>query len=313
MRKFVPTNKFIEMVGRRQLREKVVETLYAYQQNPKDANIVLKNMMMEIGKIYDLYVYELNFLLAMRDLAEEQMGIAKNKFLKTDADINPNLKFIQNQVLKQLSENQERVKYSEKNKQLTWDLDDSLVRRTFQRARASKKYKDYMESTTQSFEDDQKFVGRIFLRYVAENNELHDWFETKEISWTDDVHIANSLVQKTIGFMSEGGQQDTLMKVIKNEDDESFVKTLLSQCIHHMKDLEKKLTERLQNWDLERVSVIDKIILITAFCEMDYFKSTPSSVIINEYIEIAKTFSSEKSNVFINGILDKYSKDQNRI
>ncbi len=133
------------------------------------------------------------------------------------------------------------------------------------------------------------------------------------MAWADDVHIANSLIQKTIGFMKPEQESHTLIKIIKNYDDESFAKTLLAQTALNWDNTEKKLEERLQNWDLERVSLMDKVILITALSEMDEFKLTPSSIIINEYIEIAKVFSSDKSNVFINGILDKYAKDNSRI
>jgi len=301
------------MVGRRQLREKVVETLYSYQQNPQEIEVVLNNMMMKINKIYDLYVYELNFLLTLRDLAEEQIEIAKNKYIKSEEDLNPNRKFVENRVLKQIAENEERQNYTEKNNQLTWDLDDGTIRRTFQRIRTGKRYRDYMSSPESSFEEDQKFIGKLFLRYIAENIELHEFFESKEISWADDFHIANSLVQRTIGFFKPSEATHTLLKVFKDKEDENFVTTLLTRAIENKEEQEKKLDARLQNWDLERVSVMDKVILLAALCEMDYFKSTPSTIIMNEYIEIAKVFSSEKSNIFINGILDKYAKDHNRI
>jgi N utilization substance protein B len=301
------------MVGRRQLREKVVQTLYAYQQNPKSVDVVLKNMMKEISKIYDLYVYELNFLVAIHQLAEEQIEIGKRKYIKSEEEANPNLKFVENKILLQIIENDERGEYTANNKQLMWDTNDDLVVKTYQRIKAGKRYKDYMESADSSFEDDQKFIGKLFLRYVAENEDLHDFLEGKEMAWADDIHIANSLIQKTIGFMKAEQETHTLIKIIKNYDDESFAKTLLAQTALNWDNTEKKLEERLQNWDLERVSLMDKVILITALSEMDEFKLTPSSIIINEYIEIAKVYSSDKSNVFINGILDKYAKDNSRI
>lgn len=301
------------MVGRRQLREKVVQTLYAYQQNPKSVDVVLKNMMKEISKIYDLYVYELNFLVAIHQLAEEQIEIGKRKYIKSEDEINPSLKFVENRVLLQIINNDERGHYTADHKQLKWDTDDELVVKTYQRIKAGKRYKDYMASTESNFEEDQKFIGKLFLRYVAENEDLHDFLEGKEISWADDLHIANSLIQKTIGFMKSEEETHTLIKIIKNYDDESFAKSLLAQTALNWDRNEKKLEERLQNWDLERISLMDKVILIAAISEMDEFRLTPSSIIINEYIEIAKVFSSEKSNVFINGILDKYAKDNSRI
>ena len=300
------------MVGRRQLREKVVEALYAYQQNPKSVDVVSKNMMKEISKIYDLYVYELNFIVAIHQLAEEQIEIGKRKYIQSQDDTNPSLKFVDNQILKQIIDNDERRSYTANNKQLMWDTNDDLVVKTYQRIKAGKRYNDYMASTESSFDEDQKFLGKLFLRYVAENEDLHDFLEGREISWADDIHIANTLIQKTIGFMKPDQETHTLIRIIKNSDDEAFAKSLVAQTALNWDNLETKLEGRLQNWDLERISLMDKIILITAISEMDEFRLTPSSIIINEYIEIAKIFSSEKSNVFINGILDKYAKDNSR-
>ncbi|QCX53403.1 transcription antitermination factor NusB [Elizabethkingia sp. JS20170427COW] len=301
------------MVGRRQLREKVVETLYSYQQNPRNVDVLLKNMMKEIGKIYDLYVSELNFLVAIHQLAKEQIEIGKRKYIISEENLNPNMKFVENVILNKIVDNEERRVYTSEHVHLKWETNDDLVVKTYQRIVSGKRYKGYMSTEIHSFEEDQKFIGKLFLRYVAENDDLHDFYEEQELSWADDLHIANSLIQKTIGFMKPDVESNTLIKVIKNYDDESFVKTLFAQTALNWENLEKKLGERLENWDLERISLIDKVILITAISEMDEFAFTPSTIIINEYIEITKVFSSEKSNIFINGILDKYAKDNSRM
>lgn len=301
------------MLGRRQIREKVVETLYSYYQNPIKFDILEKNMFSEIGKIYHLYIYEINFLVALKHFAEDQIEIGKNKFLKTKEDENPNQKFIRNQILEQLENNEERRTFSEKHKELVWDPNDELLVKTFQRIKAGKRYQDYMNDDTISFEEDQKFIGKLFLRYVAENQDLHDRFEEKEMSWADDFHIANSMIQKTIGFMKENENSHTLIRMLKDDEDEEFAGKLLKQTLNNWEESEKKLEERLVNWELDRVSLMDKIILIAAISEMDNFPQTASRIIINEYIDISKVYSTEKSNIFINGILDKYTKDLNRI
>lgn len=300
------------MLGRRQIREKVVQTLYSYHQNPIKTDVLEKNMFTEIEKIYQLYIYELNFLVALKDLAENQIEIAKNKYLKTDKDLNPNLKFVNNQVLLQLDNNDERIAFTSKHKNLKWELHDDLLVKTFQRIIAGKRYQDYMEDETLSFEEDQKFVGKLFLRYLAENEDFHDRAEELEMSWADDFHIANSMVQKTIGYMKEDQPSHTLIKTIKDEDDRNFAKKLLLQSISHWDATEKKIEERLENWDLERISLMDKIILISALTELDHFPLTPAKVIINEYIEVSKVFATDRSQIFVNGILDKYSKDNSR-
>ena len=301
------------MLGRRQIREKVIESLYAYHQNPIQYEVLEKNMFSDIEKIYNLYVYQLNFLVALKYLAEKQIEIGKQKYIKSDADLNPNQKFINNQILKQLEENTERLNFTSKHKELKWELHDELLVKTFQRIVAGKRYHDFMMEDGHSFEEDQKFIGKLFLRYVAENEDFHDRLEEKEMSWADDFHIGNSMVQKTIGFMKENEPSHTLIKMIKDEDDKSFARKLLWEAIKNWEPTEKKIEERLQNWDLERVSLMDKIILIAAITEFDFFKATASRIIINEYVEISKVFSTDKSNIFINGILDKYSKDTNRI
>ncbi len=270
-------------------------------------------MFAGIEKIYYLYIYQLNFLVGLKELAEHQIEIGKNKFLKTDADINPNQKFINNKVLLKLEENPERLFFTGQHKQLKWDMHDDLLVKTFQRITAGKRYQDFMKEEGYSFEDDQKFIGKLFLRYIAENDDFHDYLGDKELSWYDDIHIANSMVQKTIGFLREDEESRTLIKMIKDEDDKAFAAKLLKDTLNNWENNEKKLEERLENWDLERISLMDKVILSTAIAELDNFAFTPSRVIINEYIEIAKVFATDRSNIFINGILDKYCKDQNRI
>jgi len=301
------------MLGRRQIREKVVETLYSYYQNPVKFDVLQKNMFTDIDKIYNLYIYQLNFLVALKDLAEQQIEIGKNKFIKTDKDLNPNQKFINNQILKQIEENEERISFTSKHRELKWDLHDDLLVKTFQRMVSGKRYQDFMLENDRSFEEDQKFIGKLYLRYVAENEDFHDHYEDREISWADDFHIANSMVQKTIGFMKEDQPSHTLIKMIKDEDDREFAGKLLREAFNHWEENEKKIEERLQNWELERISLIDKIILVCGIAELDGFPLTASRIIINEYVEISKVFGTEKSNIFVNGILDKYSKDTGRV
>jgi len=300
------------MLGRRQIREKVVESLYSYQQNPIKFDVLEKNLFSGIDKIYHLYIYQLNFLVGLKQVAERQMEIGKNKYIKTDDDTNPNQKFIQNQVLKKIEENNERLSFTEKHQELNWDMHDELLIRTFQRITAGKRYQDFMKETDYNFEEDQKFIGKLFLRYIAENDDFHDYVEGKELSWADDYHISNSMIQKTIGFFKEEEPSHTLIKMIKDEDDRDFARKLLKETLNHWEESEKKLETRLENWDLERISLLDKIIIVTAITELDYFPLTPGRVIINEYIEISKVFSSDRSHIFINGILDKYTKDLTR-
>lgn len=301
------------MLGRRQIREKVVESLYAYYQNPIRFEVVEKNMFSEINKIYNLYIYTLNFMVGLKSLAEDQIEIGKNKYIKTTENENPNQKLVRNQILIQLEDNEERRSFSGRHKDLIWDSNDPILVKTFQRIKAGKRYQDYMEDSEISFEDDQKFIGKLFLRYVAENSDLHDRFEEKEMSWADDLHISNSMIQKTIGFMKQDEPSHTLIKMLKDDEDEEFARRLLRASLNNWEESEKKLQERLVNWELDRISLLDRIVLIAAITELDNFPLTASRIIINEYIDISKVYGTEKSNIFINGVLDKYTKDTNRV
>ena len=338
------------MLGRRQIREKIIQTLYAYQQNPINQGVLERNMFTSLEKIQDLYVYQLNFLVSLKHLAENQIEIGKTKFIKTEADLKPNQKFIKNKVLDLLENNVERLEFTSRNKNLMWDIHDELLIKTYQKITAGKLFQDYMKSPESSFVEDQKFIGKLFLRYIAENDSFHDHFASLELSWADDFHIANSMVQKTIGYLREEEPFHTLLKVfkednalIKNEEyyrkieeyrvkieedkenknkyhrnrkeydsDRDFARKLLVQTLNHWEDTEKKIEDRLDNWELDRIALMDKIILVTALTELDYFPLTPSMVVLNEYIEVAKTFATEKSQVFVNGLLDRYVKSKNR-
>jgi len=300
------------MLGRRQLREKTIQAIYSYQQNPIKQDVLARNMFAEIDKIYSLYIYQLNFLIALKKIAEKQMELNKNKYIKTEEDLNPNQKFIRNQAIELLEQNEERLSFSANHQKLIWDIHDDLLIKVFNKIKASKLFQDYMKGDEFSFEEDQKFIGKIFLRYVAENEDFQNHLEDLELHWADDFHIANSMTQKTLGFLSKDKPSHTLIKMIKDEDDRNFALKLLNETLNHWEETEKKIEERLENWDLDRISLMDKIILATAISELDYFPLTPARIIMNEYIEIAKAFATDKSQIFVNGILDRYIKSNDR-
>lgn len=300
------------MLGRRQIREKIIQTLYAYQQNPINQGILEKNMFSDLEKIQNLYVYQLNFLISLRRVAEYQIEVGKNKFIKTDENINPNQKFIRNQIFDLLEENAARIVFTSRHRDLVWDIHDDLLVKTYRRIIASKLFQDYMQNEMISFEEDQKFIGKVFLRYMAENENFHEYLASLELSWADNFHIANSMVQRTLSFLKKGETSHTLLQVIKNDEDRIFARRLLIETLNHWEEIEKKVEERLENWDLERIALMDRIILVAALSELDYFPFTPSIVIINEYIEISKVFAAEKSRTFVNGLLDRYIKSNNR-
>jgi len=300
------------MLGRRQIREKVTQAVYAYYQNPIKVDVLEQNMFSEIEKIYYLYIYQLNFIIALKEVAERQIENDRNRYIIAEKHINPNRKFVDNQVINKLEENVERLQFTSLHTELKWDIDNEFLRKTYQKIITGKRYNDYMNSDDYSFDGAQKFIAKLFLKYVAENESFHQYVEDKELFWADDIHISNTMVQKTIGMLKEEESSDRLIRVIKNEEDRSFASKLLRDSLKNLESTEEKIKERLENWDISRVSTMDKVILVLAITELDNFPFTPLKIIVNEYIEIAKTFSTNKSNIFVNGDLDKYSRDINR-
>lgn len=300
------------MLGRRQIREKVTQAVYAYYQNPIKVDVLEQNMFSEIEKIYYLYIYQLNFIIALKEVAERQIENDRNRYIIAEKHINPNRKFVDNQVINKLEENVERLHFTSLHSELKWDIDNEFLRKTYQKIITGKRYNDYMNSDDYSFDGAQKFIAKLFLKYVAENESFHQYVEDKELFWADDIHISNTMVQKTIGMLKEEESSNRLIRVIKNEEDRSFASKLLRDSLKNLESTEEKIKERLENWDISRVSTMDKVILVLAITELDNFPFTPLKIIVNEYIEIAKTFSTNKSNIFVNGVLDKYSRDINR-
>lgn len=300
------------MLGRRQIREKVTQAVYAYYQNPIKVDVLEQNMFSEIEKIYYLYIYQLNFIIALKEVAERQIENDRNRYIIAEKHINPNRKFVDNQVINKLEENVERLQFTSLHTELKWDIDNEFLRKTYQKIITGKRYNDYMNSDDYSFDGAQKFIAKLFLKYVAENESFHQYVEDKELFWADDIHISNTMVQKTIGMLKEEESSDRLIRVIKNEEDRSFASKLLRDSLKNIESTEEKIKGRLENWDISRVSTMDKVILVLAITELDNFPFTPLKIIVNEYIEIAKTFSTNKSNIFVNGVLDKYSRDINR-
>ncbi len=298
------------MVGRRQLRENALKALYAQTKNPQEFNVLYRNLIQSLEKIFPLYVQELNLLMALRDEALEKIEIAKNKNIKTEKDLNPNLKFVHNAIFQKLEENEELKAYNEKNSQLLWREDRHYPQAILKKLMNSKMYEEYMNKATQSFEEDKNFIHKVFDKYIAKNENLVDFYEEQNISWADDFHIANSMTYKTIKFIEKDKEFNSLISVFKGHKDKEFLESLITEVLNNQKELDDEIEKRLVNWELHRIAEMDKLILQMALTELKYLPEIPPRVVINEYIELAKTFSTPSSNVFINGILDKFVKDQ---
>lgn len=304
------------MLGRRQLREKAMQAIYAWKSSGEysDQRTIEKNMLKGVDQIYDLYIYLLNLLNFQKTIAEHKIELAKNKNFTTEKDLNPNLKFVSNEVFRILDENEELNVYTSKNRQLTWDLLDSYPNNIYKEIISSEEFARYMNNSNRNFNDDREFMMTIYENYIAPNESLHEWLEEQNIHWADDLYIANSMVLMTLkSFTPKSTGAIKLFKVYKDDDDKEFVIDLFRKTIRYDAETRKDIEEKAKNWELDRIAMLDLILLQMAMTEFKYFHNIPPKATLNEYIELSKIYSTEKSKVFVNGILDRSMKDLNSI
>lgn len=296
------------MIGRRQIREKVLQCIYANNFNELSISNLEKFFFNSIQSIYNLYVFQLNLLIELKKIALEKININKNKNFPTDNDLYPNYKFINNFFLKVLETNSERFLYTLKHKELSWIFYEHYVSSLYRKLLNSNLYKEYMKNRGNNKEEDFYFICSFFENFVANNQSLHELYEELQISWIDDFHIANTLTLKTFSFILNNKKINTLIQNFKSIKDKEFAKELLRYTVLNKNKYYKIIEDRTIGWELNRVAIIDRIIISMALAEFQYLK-TPSIVTIDESIELAKLYSVPNSKIYINGLLDKYVRD----
>ena len=286
-----------------------MQSVYAILQSNSD-NLTKEEKFLHnsIDKMYDLYVLLLRFLVEVRDMEKNHIEISSKKFLATSEELNPNTKFINNKVFNLLKESTSMNEYLEENNLNFWSLDSEYVNEILKIIKASDFYNDYMNSEEDSFNNDVTFVLDIFKNIIAPNEKLADYFEDKNISWVDDIPFVNTWIVKSLNQLKPLTPLK-LGRLYKDEDDEKFVLDLFRKTVLNHTDFQKDITDKTPNWDADRIAEIDMILIKMAICEFLKFPSIPTRVTINEYIEISKDYSTVKSSFFINGVLDKISKD----
>lgn len=295
------------MLNRRYLRIKVMQALYAFfQSDNKDLAKGERELFHNIERIYDLYLTMLLLLVEIRDLAENSAEEGKNKRLPSAHDLDPNRKFIENRFLKQLASNQQ-LRKQVTNRKLSWQVDAELVKKVFNQVRGSELYAAYMNSGESSFRADADFIAEMYKDFIAEFELLEHHFEEKSIYWVDDYYLVNAMVIKTIQtFEEHRGENQNLMSLYKDEEeDKQFIVELYRKTVISDKDNEKYIGDKTKNWEVDRIAMMDVLLMKMAITEILNFPSIPVKVTLNEYIEISKLYSTPKSKGFINGILDK--------
>lgn len=311
------------MINRALLRVKAVQVLYAYFQNEnRDETVVPTELEMRtairsfekeldksVEQINDLYLAMLSLVVELTRYTEFYLDSRRNKYLPTDAERNPNMRFATNMFATQLCESEKLAAFSEKYR---WNADDDSVLASFYRAVThSEHYKEYMDEDVRSYEADRDIWRKIFKNDVPASLDIDAYLEDHSIYWNDDLETVLSFVQKTIKrFTVDTIADNEIMTLADGDDDLDFVHTLFRAAIDGSEKYEQMIIETAKNWDFDRIAFMDTLIMKTALAEIFTFPTIPVSVTLNEYIEIAKAYSTPRSASFINGILDKIVADQ---
>jgi N utilization substance protein B len=261
-----------------------------------------------ILKLYELYVLNLQLLVEVQKLAAKKIALSKKKILATQEDLKPNTKFIDNKIINTISESVSLEGFISLNNLKNWELDSEYVKIVFDQLQQSDLYKKYLDTVEDSYKVDKAFVINFFKEIIAPNDKLADYFEGNMISWVDDIPFVNTWVVKTLSSQKVN-KTFVLGSLYKDKDDEDFVSEIFKKTILKHKEFEKDIEEKTPNWETDRIADVDMILIKMAISEFINFPSIPTRVTINEYIEISKDYSTEKSSYFINGVLDKISKD----
>ena len=288
-----------------------MQALYGFfQSDTKDLARSEKELFAGIDKIYDLFIYQLAFLVELRHVATVLMEDAKVKRLPSEHDLNPNLKFIENKFITQLAENI-HLQREISNRRISWNNEFELLKKVFNTIKVSPEFEKYMNVSDDSYASHRVFILEMFKESVADFELLNHLYEEKNLHWGDDIYIVNPMIVKMIESYKENATPDApLMALYKDkEEDMLFVKDLFRETAIRNDEIEKMIGDKTKNWEVERIAMMDVLLMKMAITEILHFSSIPVKVTLNEFIEISKMYSTPKSKIFINGILDKIVAD----
>ena len=279
--------------------------MYAYYQNGgKNLDTAEKELFFSLSKAYDMYNYLLLLMVEITRQAQRKQSAAKSKLLPTAEELYPNTKFVDNRFIAQLEVNKQLLEFSETQKK-TWENESEFVKSLCEKIMDSDIYKEYMASETSSYEEDRELWRKIYKRIIFNNDELDQVLEDQSLYWNDDKEIVDTFVLKTIKrFDEKNGAKQDLLPEFKDDEDQDFARRLFRRTILNEDYYRHLISENTRNWDLDRVAFMDVIIMQIALAEILSFPNIPVSVTLNEYVEIAKLYSTPKSGSFINGTLD---------
>ena len=301
------------MLNRRHIRTKVMQVIYALKRS-EELNLTSEEKFLKLSmdSMYELYLLMLSLLVKVHEKAKDQQEKSQQKHLLTSEDLNPNMKFVKNALLVQLSENQSLKNALDRHKVTNWELDSEYVEVIFRAILESDRFAKYMSADSYTYNKDRQFIVELFKEVIAPNEKLYNYLEDRNLTWIDDLPVVNTALVKLLNKSKEENDENYFTpRLFKDDEDKEFGLELLKNTIKNLEPYTEEISLKTKNWDKDRIADIDFVLLQMAICEFHEFPSIPTKVSINEYIEIAKEYSTPKSNVFINGVLDKIVKEYN--
>lgn len=294
------------MISRRLLRTKALTVLYAHtRKEGQELKQADRELHHSIEKAYDLYHALLLLLLEVAEIAQHRIDLAWQKRIPSEEDLNPNLQFVDNRIIRQIENNVHLQSYLS-NRKLSWAPWPELAKSLYQQLTEWPAYKEYMEAGELEYADEKKFVIRVFQELFLTSEHLDANLEEQSIYWNDDLEFILSMVVKTIKrFKEEDGEEAALMPLYRNDEDREYVKKLLHKAILNQKRYRDLIDGHTTNWEIERIALMDILVMQLALTEILEFPEIPVKVSLNEYIDISKMYCTSKSSIFVNGILDK--------
>jgi len=291
-----------------------VQTLYAYSlSEDKDIKTFEKALLKNVDEVYEMYMWTLNLLDEVSDYVLIDAEGRANKFLPTEKDLSLTTKLSTNTFIESLRQNPQYGEGVKKYK-ISWSFDPEIVRTVFLQLKDSEAYLEYLQQEDRSIGTEKDIIKHIFKKIILKSPVIEQVFEEKFINWPVDKEVLQALIAKTFkNFSSEDPRKNKLAEITQNwNDDSDYVIALLGKTIRNTNEYQKLISEKTKNWESDRIALMDTLLMRMAICELVNFPSIPVKVTINEYIEISKVFSTLKSNIFINGILDKILNDLNQ-
>lgn len=298
------------MLNRRHIRVKVMQTIYALQ-TKENFNLDTEGKFVKTSmeEMYNLYLLMLDMMVEVHAFAKAEQEKFSKKILATEEEKNPNKRFVENEVLLKLSDNKALQNELDKRKLKNWRLNDEYVQVIYNALIASDVYASYMNAEETSFKIDKKFLLDAYTEVIAPNDKLYDYIEDSRLTWVDDLPMVNMAILKRLQKVKPQSPESLFLpNLFKNVEDKMYAIDLLDRTLANDEFLLNEISINTPNWDQERIADVDMVLIKMALCEFLKFSTIPIKVTINEYLEIAKEYSTPKSSIFINGILDKLVK-----